>query len=87
MKRRSISAHESFTRWKQDPKFIAAYGALEAEFAFAASLIKARSEADMTQEQDEREAILQGDEDVAAGRTRPAQEVFAEMRACRAISR
>jgi hypothetical protein len=29
---------------------------------------------------DEREGVRQGDEDVAAGRTRPAREVFAEMR-------
>ena len=29
---------------------------------------------------DEREGVRQGDEDVAAGRTRPASEVFAEMR-------
>lgn len=36
---------------------------------------------------DEREGIRQGDEDVAAGRTRPAQEVFAEMRTRHAISR
>ncbi len=36
---------------------------------------------------DEREGIRQGDEDVATGRTRPAQEVFAEMRTRHAISR
>lgn len=29
---------------------------------------------------DEREGVRQGDEDVAAGRTRPAHEFFAEMR-------
>ena len=40
-----------FARWKKDPKFVAEYDALEAEFALAASLIKARREADMTQEQ------------------------------------
>ena len=51
MKRKFIPADESFTRWKKDPRFVAAYNALEAEFALAASLIKARSEADMTQEQ------------------------------------
>ena len=51
MKRKFIPADESFARWKKDPKFVAAYNALEAEFALAASLIKARSEADMTQEQ------------------------------------
>jgi ribosome-binding protein aMBF1 (putative translation factor) len=51
MKRKFIPADESFARWKKNPKFVAAYNALEAEFALAASLIKARSEADMTQEQ------------------------------------
>ena len=51
MKRKFIPADESFARWKKDPRFVAAYNALEAEFALAASLIKARSEADMTQEQ------------------------------------
>jgi len=45
MKRKFIPADESFARWKKDPRFVAAYNAL------AASLIKARSEADMTQEQ------------------------------------
>jgi ribosome-binding protein aMBF1 (putative translation factor) len=51
MKRKFIPADESFARWKKDPKFVAAYNALEAEFALASSLIKARSEAGMTQEQ------------------------------------
>jgi DNA-binding XRE family transcriptional regulator len=51
MKRKFIPAAESFARWKKDPKFVAAYNALEAEFALASSLIKVRSEADMTQEQ------------------------------------
>ena len=46
MKRKFIPADESFARWKKDPRFVAAYNALEAEFALAASLIKARSEAD-----------------------------------------
>jgi hypothetical protein len=32
MKRKFIPADESFARWKKDPKFVAAYNALEAEF-------------------------------------------------------
>lgn len=48
---RRISAEESFKRWKKDPKYVAAYNALEKEFALASALIKARSEAEMTQEQ------------------------------------
>jgi ribosome-binding protein aMBF1 (putative translation factor) len=51
MKRKFIPAAESFTEWKKDPKFLAEYASLEEEFALASSLIKARSEADMTQEQ------------------------------------
>jgi len=51
MKRKFIPATESFAQWKKDPKFVAAYDALETEFALASSLIKARREADMTQEQ------------------------------------
>ncbi len=36
---------------EKDPEYAAAYAALEGEFALASSLIQARSEADMTQEQ------------------------------------
>jgi len=42
---------------------------------------------DLAAHADEREGIRQGDEDVAAGRTRPAQEVLAAMRTRHAISR
>ncbi len=51
MKRKFIPVTESFAQWKKDPEYAAAYAALEGEFALASSLIKARSEADMTQEQ------------------------------------
>jgi len=51
MKRKLIPVTESFAQWKKDPKFVAAYDALETEFALASSLIQARSAADMTQEQ------------------------------------
>jgi ribosome-binding protein aMBF1 (putative translation factor) len=51
MKRKYIPVEEVFARWRQDPEYVAAYDALEEEFALAASLIKARAEADMTQEQ------------------------------------
>ena len=51
MKRKSIPVAESFAKWKKDPAYAAAYDALDEEFALASSLIKARSEADMTQEQ------------------------------------
>jgi len=46
-----IPVEESFKQWKKDPKYVAEYDALESEFALASALIKARADADMTQEQ------------------------------------
>lgn len=51
MKSKFIPAQESFVRWKKDPKYVAAYESLEEEFALASAMIKARGNADMTQEQ------------------------------------
>jgi ribosome-binding protein aMBF1 (putative translation factor) len=51
MKRKFIPVDEAFARWRKNPAFVAAYDALEEEYALASSLIKARSEADMTQTQ------------------------------------
>ena len=51
MKRKFISTKDSFKQWKKDPKYVAAYEALAEEFALASALIKARGEAEMTQEQ------------------------------------
>ena len=51
MTRKYISVEEAAEEWMKDPEFRAAYDALEDEFALAGALIKARSEADMTQEQ------------------------------------
>jgi ribosome-binding protein aMBF1 (putative translation factor) len=51
MKRKFIPAEEAFRQWRKDPKYVAAYEALGEEFALASALIKARGEADMTQEQ------------------------------------
>ena len=51
MKRKFIPVAESFRDWKKDPEYAAAYAALDEEFELASSLIKARAEADMTQEQ------------------------------------
>jgi ribosome-binding protein aMBF1 (putative translation factor) len=50
MARRSISVEEAAKEWFKDPEFAAEYDALEEEFALAAALIRARSAADMTQE-------------------------------------
>ncbi len=46
-----IPVSEAAKRWREDPEFVAAYDALEEEFALAAALIGARAQADMTQEQ------------------------------------
>jgi ribosome-binding protein aMBF1 (putative translation factor) len=51
MKRKFIPVEESFKQWKKDSKYVAAYDALEKEFAIASAMIKARADADMTQEQ------------------------------------
>ena len=49
--RKFIPVEKVAKKWMKDPAFVAAYDALEDEFAVAAALIKARGEADMTQEQ------------------------------------
>ncbi|MGA3101470.1 MAG: helix-turn-helix transcriptional regulator [Terracidiphilus sp.] len=51
MKTKFIPVENSFKKWKKDPKYVAAYNALEAEFALASAMIKARADADMTQRQ------------------------------------
>ena len=51
MTRKYIPVEEAAKRWMKNPEFRAAYDALEDEFALASALIKARGEADMTQEQ------------------------------------
>ena len=50
MKHTFVSAEESFQRGKKDPQYVAAYEALETELALASALIRARSNADMTQD-------------------------------------
>lgn len=46
-----IPVSKAFARWREDPEYVAAYNALEDEFALATALIRARGDADMTQEQ------------------------------------
>jgi ribosome-binding protein aMBF1 (putative translation factor) len=50
-KRKFIPVEETFAEWRKDPEYVAAYDALEEEFALASALIRARGEADMTQEE------------------------------------
>jgi ribosome-binding protein aMBF1 (putative translation factor) len=49
--RKYIPVEDVAQEWLRDPQFRAAYDVLEDEFALAAALIKARRNADMTQEQ------------------------------------
>src|SRR6202789_3483787 len=51
MMRKNIPVVESFAEWRKYPEYVAAYDALEGEFALASALIKARGDAEMTQEQ------------------------------------
>ena len=51
MMRKFIPVEEAFRDWRKDPEFVAAYDALADEFALASAPIKARGEAEMTQEQ------------------------------------
>ena len=46
---RSIPVEEVFAEWRRDPEYVAAYDALEEEFALASALIEARSRAGLTQ--------------------------------------
>ena len=50
MMRRSVPVEKTFAVWRKDPAYVVAYDALAEEFALADALIKARSRADMTQE-------------------------------------
>lgn len=49
--RKYLPVKEAAKQWMKDPQFRAEYDALEDEFALASALIKARGEAQLTQEQ------------------------------------
>lgn len=51
MTRKTIAAAEVFAEWRKDPAYVAEYEALEEEFALAEAFIRARAQADLTQEQ------------------------------------
>jgi len=51
MTRKFIPVEEAFKEWRKDPEYMAAYDALEDEFALASALIRARGAAGMSQEQ------------------------------------
>lgn len=76
--RRFIPVEEVFREWRKDPEFIAAYDALDEEFALASAFIRARAEADMTQEDvaramgTSRAAIVR----LEGGRSRPSMRTL-----------
>ena len=49
MTKKTIPAAEVFARWRKDPAYVAAYDSLEEEFTLAATMIKARADAGLTQ--------------------------------------
>jgi ribosome-binding protein aMBF1 (putative translation factor) len=51
MTRKTIPAERAFAQWRKAPDYEDAYAALDEEFELAEALIKARSEAALTQEQ------------------------------------
>jgi ribosome-binding protein aMBF1 (putative translation factor) len=51
VKRKFIPVEEAFQEWRKDPEYVTTYDALEDEFVVASALIKARGDANMTQEQ------------------------------------
>jgi hypothetical protein len=42
---RSVPVEEIFVEWREDPEYVAAYDAMEEEFALASALIEARGRA------------------------------------------
>ena len=49
MSSKFIPAEVLFAEWRKDPDYVAAYDALEGEFALAAQIIGARARANLTQ--------------------------------------
>lgn len=50
MTKKTLLVSEAAKEWLQNPEFVAAYDALEEEFALAEALIRARAQASMTQD-------------------------------------
>ena len=49
MTRKSIPAQELFARWRREPDYLRAHDELEGEYAIAAAMISARTQAGLTQ--------------------------------------
>jgi len=51
MTRKMIPVKESFAGWRKDPEYVREYEAQEEEFSLARTMIEARANADLTQEE------------------------------------
>jgi ribosome-binding protein aMBF1 (putative translation factor) len=51
LSRKPVPVEKSFAKWRKSPVYREAYAALDEEFALAAELIKARTRADISQEE------------------------------------
>lgn len=49
--KQTIPVAKAFAKWRKDKAYLAAYDALEEEFALAEAMMKARAQAQMTQEE------------------------------------
>jgi ribosome-binding protein aMBF1 (putative translation factor) len=78
-----IPAKVLFDEWRKDPEYVAAYDALEEEFALASALIGARAHAGLTQEElaermgTSQSAIAR----LESGRSRPSTTTLAKLAA------
>lgn len=82
-KSKTIPAEKVFAEWRKDPAYVAAYDALEEEFALASAVIGARARAGLTQEElaermgTSQSAIAR----LESGRSRPSTTTLAKLAA------
>lgn len=82
-RKKFIPAKVLFDEWRKDPEYVAAYDALEEEFALASALIGARTHAGLTQEElaermgTSQSAIAR----LESGRSRPSTTTLAKLAA------
>ena len=80
-RKKFIPAKVLFDEWRKDPEYVAAYDALEEEFALASALIGARAHAGLTQEElaermgTSQSAIAR----LESGRSRPSTTTLAKL--------
>ncbi|MBA3898246.1 MAG: helix-turn-helix transcriptional regulator [Sphingomonadaceae bacterium] len=81
--RNTIPASKVFAEWRKDPEYVAAYDALEEEFALASVIIGARAHANLSQAElaermnTSQSAIAR----LESGRSRPSTTTLAKLAA------